>query len=61
MKELKKSQIPIKKPDNNFIAQVGISGDSLVIRIPKSIREFESLQQGDWLKIWIKKIQKKEE
>jgi len=43
-----------------FIGKVVKIGNSLAMIIPKNNAEFECIVEGDLLKVWIKKTEKKE-
>ncbi len=41
-----------------FTAKLRLTGKSLVVTLPKYIREFEGLKEGDYLRVHIKKLSK---
>ena len=52
---------PVGAPDNSFFGRICMVGGSLMITIPKNVKDFEGLQKDDYLRIWFKKVEKKEE
>lgn len=55
-----KQKLSVGYPDNSFLAVARAAGNSLVVTIPVTLKEFEGLEQGDLLKVWFKKVHSNE-